>query len=196
VKKLFAMVTLVMVGLFAGSAQAADDVVYEERVLGDPNAPVTVIEYASFTCPHCARFHNDVMPQIKKEFVDTGKVKFIFRDFPFDRAGATAAMLARCVAPSRFNGYVDMLFKQQAKWARAENPLAVLTNLSKLAGLSEEKVNTCLRNEKLLDEIVAIRKEAMDTYGFNATPSFLINGEKVIGGGDFTRFKSIIEDKL
>lgn len=195
-KKFFGTLAVAIVGLFATTTAQASDVVYEERVLGDPNAPVTVIEYASFTCPHCANFHNKVMPQIKKEFIDTGKVKFIYRDFPFDRAGATASMLARCVDPQRFTGFVDMLMKQQAQWARADNPLAALTRLSKLAGLSEEGVNACIRNEKLLDEIVAVRKNAMETYGFNSTPSFLINGEKVVGGGEFERFKSIIEGKL
>ncbi len=180
----------------AMSLSAQADVVYEERTIGKDDAPVTLIEYASYTCPHCASFHNDILPQIKKDFVDTGKVKIIFRDFPFERVGATAAMLSRCVAPERYAGFNDLLMKQQQNWAQSANPLGGLFKLAKLAGLSQEKIDSCLNNEKLLDEIIAVRKEAMDKHGFNSTPSFLINGEKVVGSGEYEKFKNIIESKL
>jgi len=195
VKKIvrFIALSLALVGV---SQIANADVKYEERVLGDPNAPVTMIEYASYTCPHCADFHTKVLPQIKKDFVDTGKVKVIFRDFPFERVGATAALLSRCVDPSRYLGFNDLLMKQQSQWAASPNPVGSLLKLAKLAGLSQEKIDSCLANEKLLDEIVAVRKEAMDKHGFNSTPSFLINDEKVVGSGEYERFKSIIESKL
>jgi len=190
--RFFAIAAVAMFTAFNAQAEAT----YQEHVLGDPDAPVTIIEYASYTCPHCATFHNDILPQIKKDFVDTGKAKIIFRDFPFEQIGATAAMLSRCVDPKRFNGFNDLLMKQQASWTSSQNPIAGLFKLAKLAGMSQEKIDSCLANEKLLDKIIMVRKEAMDTHGFNSTPSFLINGEKVVGGGEYDRFKDIIESKL
>jgi len=169
---------------------------YVDRFIGNADAPVTMIEYASYTCPHCANFHIDVLPKIKKNFVDTGKVKVIFRDFPFEQIGATAAMLSRCVTPARYAGFHDLLMKQQSNWAHSNDPMGGMFKLAKLAGLSQANIESCLSDEKMLDQIVAVRKEAMDVHGFNSTPSFLINGEKVIGGGDYERFKSIIEGHL
>lgn len=194
-KKLIRFLALSLIASFTSFAAMAE-VEYQEQVLGDPNAPVTLIEYASYTCPHCADFHANVLPSIKKDFVDTGKVKVIFRDFPFERVGATAAMLSRCVEPSRYSGFNDLLMKQQEKWATAKDPVGALSTLAKLAGMSQEKIDSCLANEKLLDKIVMVRKQAMDEYGFNSTPSFLINGEKVVGSGEYEKFKSIIESKL
>lgn len=191
----FIAITFIVFAASMPSARAAD-IEYGERFIGDVNAPVTMIEYASFTCPHCASFHKDVLPQIKKEYVDTGKVKVIFRDFPFERVGATAAMLSRCVDASRYYGFSDLLMKQQENWSHAANPMEGLFKLAKLAGLSQEKIEACLANEKMLDQIVAVRKEAMDTHGFNSTPSFLINGEKLVGASDFGAFKSVIDSKL
>lgn len=169
---------------------------YEERVIGDPNAPVTIVEYASFTCPHCANFHTQTLPQIKKDYVDTGKVKFIFRDFPFEQVGATAALLSRCVDPSRYYGFSDLIMRQQANWTAQVNPIAGLTKMAKLAGMSDAMIEECMNNEKLLDQIVAVRKEAMDKYGFNSTPSFLVNNEKVVGAESFETFKKLIEAEL
>jgi len=196
VKNITRFFALTFAVIAASFSVQAEEIKYQEHVIGKADAPVTLIEYASYTCPHCATFHNDVLPKIKKDFVDTGKVKVIFRDFPFERVGATAAMLSRCVAPSRFEGFTNLVMKQQAKWTQNQNPLGALFKLAKLAGLSQENIDSCLSNEKLLDQIVAVRKEAMDKYGFNSTPSFLINGEKVVGGGEYERFKSIIESKL
>lgn len=190
--RFFAIAAVAMFTAFNAQAEAT----YQEHVLGDPDAPVTIIEYASYTCSHCATFHNEILPQIKKDFIDTGKAKIIFRDFPFEQIGATAAMLSRCVDPKRFNGFNDLLMKQQASWTSSQNPIASLFKLAKLAGMSEEKIDSCLANEKLLDKIIMVRKEAMDTHGFNSTPSFLINGEKVVGSGEYGRFKDIIESKL
>lgn len=191
----FLALTFIVFAAYQPAARAAD-IEYGERFIGDVNAPVTMIEYASFTCPHCATFHTEVLPQIKKDYVDTGKVKVIFRDFPFERVGATAAMLSRCVDASRYSGFSDLLMKQQEKWSHSANPTGALIKLAKLAGLSQEKIDSCLANEKMLDKIVAVRKEAMDTHGFNSTPSFLINGEKLVGTSDFGAFKSVIDSKL
>lgn len=178
------------------SLSARADAVYEERAIGSPDAPVTLIEYASYTCPHCATFHNNVLPLIKKDYVDTGKVRVIFRDFPFERVGATAAMLARCIDEKRYIGYKSLLMKQQEKWATSPDPIKALFSLSKLAGMSQPQIDACLANEKLLDEIIKVRKEATDTHGFNSTPSFLINGDKIVGADTYEAFKSAIESHL
>jgi len=189
----FIALSLAVIGF---STVAKADFEYTETILGDENAPVTIIEYASYTCPHCANFHKDVLPQIKKDFIDTGKVKLIFRDFPFERVGATAALLSRCVDPMRYTAFNSLLMKQQEQWAHSNNPAGGLFKLAKLAGMSQEKIDSCLADEKLLDKIISVRKAAMDEHGFNSTPSFLINDEKVVGGGEYERFKSIIESKL
>ncbi|NVK20218.1 MAG: DsbA family protein [Methylocystaceae bacterium] len=189
----FIALSLAVIGF---STVAKADFEYKEAVMGDENAPVTIIEYASYTCSHCADFHNNVLPQIKKDYVDTGKVKVIFRDFPFERLGATAAVLSRCVDPMRYLGFNSLLMKQQQQWAYSKNPIDGLFKLAKLAGMSQEKIDSCLADEKLLDKIIAVRKAAMDEHGFDSTPSFLINGEKVVGAGEYERFKSIIESKL
>ena len=110
----------------------------KERVLGDPNAPVEIIEYASLTCPHCAAFHAEKLPQIKKKYIDTGKAKLIARDFPFDRLGAMGAMMARCANPARYHQFLDVLFKQQSKWTRSNDPVGELQKIGKLGGLSED----------------------------------------------------------
>lgn len=194
-KKIARFIAVAAFILFAGfNANAKTE--YKEHIVGNADAPITLIEYASYTCPHCADFHNDILPQIKKDFVDTGKVKVIFRDFPFEQIGATAAMLSRCVEPSRFDGFNSLLMQQQANWVSAKDPIQALFKLAKLAGLSQENIDACLADEKLLDKIIAVRKEAMDTHGFNSTPSFLINGEKVVGSGEYDRFKEIILSKL
>ncbi len=189
----FIAVTIIALG-FSSLAQA--EVQYEDRIEGKADAPVTIIEYASFTCTHCAHFNNEIMPQIKKDYIDTGKVKVIFRDFPFERIGATAALLSRCVDESRYFGFKDLLMKQQEQWAFSKDPMGGLFKLAKLAGMSQEKIDSCLANEKMLDKIIGVLKEAQDKYGFNSTPSFLINGEKVVGSGEYERFKSIIDSKL
>lgn len=182
--------------LITASQSARAETEYKEHVIGKADAPVTIIEYASYTCSHCADFHTNILPHIKKDFVDTGKVKIIFRDFPFERIGATAAMLSRCVAPARFEGFSALLMKQQSQWAHSENPVEGLLKLAKLAGMSQEMIDSCLADEKLLDKIVTVRKEAMDEHGFDSTPSFLINDEKVVGSGEYEKFKNIIENQL
>lgn len=182
--------------LIVSSQLARAETEYKEHVIGKADAPVTIIEYASYTCSHCADFHTNVLPHIKKDFVDTGKVKIIFRDFPFERVGATAAMLSRCVAPDRFEGFSALLMKQQDQWAHSENPVEGLLKLAKLAGMSQEMIDSCLADEKLLDKIIATRKEATDEHGFDSTPSFLINDEKVVGSGTYDKFKTVILSQL
>ena len=135
-----------------------------ERVLGDPNAPITILEYSSLTCPHCAAFHANTLPQLKKDYIDTGKVKLVFRDFPFDRAALQASMLARCSNPERYFGFLDVLFKSQNKWAGASDPAQALAQTGKLAGVGDQQFKECLANEALANKLIERRLEAEQKY--------------------------------
>jgi protein-disulfide isomerase len=170
-----------------------------ERVLGDPNAPITILEYSSLTCPHCATFHANTLPQLKKDYIDTGKVKLVFRDFPFDRAALQASMLARCSNPERYFGFLDVLFKSQNKWAGASDPTQALAQTGKLAGVGDQQFKECLANEALANKLIERRLEAEQKYKVESTPTFVIlrgdTVEKVIGAQPITEFAKVI-DKL
>ena len=130
-----------------------------EVFLGDPNAPVTIIEYASLTCPHCAAFHKETLPGLKARYIDTGKVKLSFRDFPLDENAVRASMLAHCAGPERYYRFLDVFFAQQASWAGARDPVAALKQLAKLGGMSEEAATTCLADRSIEDAILRARLE-------------------------------------
>jgi protein-disulfide isomerase len=153
----------------------------EDRVLGKPDAPVTIFEYASLTCPHCAAFEKEILPQIKTEWIDTGKAKLVFRDFPLDGSALKAAMVARCAPPERFYGFIDMLFTQQASWGTTADPAPSLGRLAKLGGMSDEQFQTCLKDDALQNKILAGRLAAEKEFGVESTPTFFINGKKVVG---------------
>lgn len=164
-----------------------------ERVLGDPNAPVEVIEYASLTCHHCATFHNDILPQVKKELVDTGKIRIVFRDFPLDRAAFQAAVLTRCVAPNRYFPLVSMLFAKQDDWSHAKDPLEALSRYGALAGLSKESFQACMADKALGDSILQSRIDGERKYGIESTPSFVIGDKMLKGVQKFDDFKKATE---
>ncbi len=163
-----------------------------EMALGQDDAPVTIIEYASATCPHCANFHEGPFKKIKSEFIDTGKVRFIFREFPFDDLALAAFMLARCAPKEKYFPMLDVLFEQQGTWTR-NNPKGELFKIAKLAGFTEESFEACLKNEEIAKGILAIREKAGTSYGIDSTPTFFINGEKLQGNQDFEAFKQKIE---
>ena len=151
-----------------------------EHILGDPAAKVTIIEYASMTCPHCRSFHKEVLPVLKEKYLDTGKAKLYFREFPFDKPAAAAFMLAQCSGEEKYFSMIDVLFEQQSVWAR-QNVLEELGKIAKLAGFTQESFESCLKNQELLDNVVAIQKKAAEEYGVEATPTFFINGSKYEG---------------
>jgi protein-disulfide isomerase len=154
-----------------------------DMVMGDAKAPVTVIEYASMTCPHCAHFAETTFPEFKKRYVDTGKVKYIFREFPLDQLAAAAFMLARCSAEtdsSRYFTMIETMFKQQRVWA-VEKPLPPLLALAKQAGFTQATFDACLQNQKLLDGIEAMRNRGAEKFKVSSTPSFFINGTLFAG---------------
>lgn len=168
----------------------------KEEALGSKDAPITVVEYASMTCPHCRHFHETTLPEIKQKYIDTGKVYFIFREFPFDPRAAAAFMLARCAPGDKYFPMVDVLFKQQDVWARAENAVQALENISKLAGFTQESFEACLTNQKLLDDINAVRERASADFGVNATPTFFINGKKYSGALSVEQMSAVLDSML
>ena len=166
----------------AAPAESSDDLMAAgplgERSLGDPNAPVTVIEYASMTCSHCAHFHETTFAPFKEKYVDTGKVHFIFREFPLDPLATSAFMLARCLPEDRYFAAVDVLFRQQANWAFAANPADALLAIARQIGFTEESFKACLTNQQILDGVNAVKERAASEFAVNSTPTFFINGTK------------------
>ena len=151
-----------------------------DHVLGDPKAPITLIEYASFTCPHCAHFAVTVLPEIKKKWVDTGKVKLIYRDFPLDQTAVKAAQLAECAGNDKYFGVIDVIFSTQAKWATASDPIADLAKSLRIAGMGDAEVKACLANDAVANAVVADYRGG-ETLGVNSTPTLFINGQEFKG---------------
>ena len=168
----------------------------EDMAVGEENAPVTIVEYASMTCPHCANFHTEIYPELKTKYVDTGKVRLIFREFPLDARAYAASMLARCADKQFYFPMIDVLFKQQSVWARAEDPRPPLLQIAKLAGFTQESFEDCLKNQELLDNVNAIRSKAAEEFGVNGTPSFFINGEKYSGNYTVEAMSEAIDSLL
>jgi protein-disulfide isomerase len=151
-----------------------------ELSLGKEDAPVTIVEYASLTCGHCAAFHNTVFPKIKEKYVDSGQVRFIMREFPLDNLAAAAAMLTRCAGGEKTYPLIEVLFKQQEQWAFVRgNPVPELFKVAKQAGFTQESFDKCLTDQKLLEQVTSIRSKASDKFGVNSTPTFFINGKRL-----------------
>ncbi len=167
-----------------------------ELVMGKDDAPVEVIEYASLSCPACRHFHENVFPQLKTEYIDTGKVRFIYRDFPTNTAGLAAAMIARCAGPDRHAGMVDMFFDTQPQWGRAENPMQALGMIARMGGLGPSEVDECLKNTKLMNSIQNNARAANENEGVNATPTVFVAGEKVENALDWQELKPVIDAAL
>jgi len=183
-------------------AQAAADVAkpvsLPDMALGPKDAAVTITEYASMTCPHCAAFNEQVFPKIKKEYIDTGKVRYIFREFPLDIKAAAGSMLSRCIAKDdapKYFAVTDMLFRQQNDWV-VKNTTETLTRIGKQAGLTQQQVEACLKDQALLDKIAADQKYASDVLKVDSTPTFFINGEKIKGEASFEEFAKKINPLL
>jgi protein-disulfide isomerase len=160
----------------------------DDRILGNPDAPITIVEYASLTCPHCAHFTNEVLPELKKKWIDTGKAKLVLRDYPLDEPALRAAMIARCAPPDRFYAYVDTLFGAQEKWVTARDYRDALARLVKLGGMSREEFDNCLKNTALENKIVEERLIAAKELDVNSTPTFFINGTRFTGAPTVEEF--------
>jgi protein-disulfide isomerase len=185
--------TLAWLPLVLSASAAAEP---QEQVLGNPDAPVTIIEYASLTCPHCAHFHNEILPKLKERYIAPGKVRLIFRDFPLDQTALAAAALAHCAGPDRFFSMIDVMFETQSNWARADNPIAALKQLGKLGGLTDQKMETCLADQQLTDGILRERLAGQNEYQIGSTPTFIIDGKAYPGARDAEEFAKLIDPLL
>jgi protein-disulfide isomerase len=195
-----ALIALLLAPLTApGTADAAivslDDA-KSEMTMGKTDAPVTIIEFSSLGCPHCARFHKDTLPQIKKDYIDTGKVRLIFQDFPLGTPALAASMIARCSGPKKFFGFIEILFRSQAQWSNSKNPMQALSQVARFGGMSEADVQACLKYQPLLEHIRQGALVGQEKYKVNSTPSFVIGGEIISGAHPFEVFQKAIEKAL
>lgn len=189
---------LIATAMAQSAADVAKPMSLPDMALGPADAKVTIVEYASMTCPHCAAFNEQVFPKIKSEFIDTGKIRYIFREFPLDIKAAAGSMLSRCIAKgdaAKYFAVTDLLFRQQNDWV-VKNTTETLTRIGKQAGLSQQEVETCLKDQSLLDKIAADQKYASDVLKVDSTPTFFINGEKIKGETSFDEFAKRINAVL
>lgn len=167
-----------------------------EKFIGNEDAPVTIVEYASMTCGHCANFHKNTLPEIKKQYIDTGKARMIFREFPLDPVSAAGFMLARCAPEDKYFDVMDALFADQRAWAFTNDPYNSMLNFSKQLGFTQESFEACLTNQSLLDGVNAVRDKAGNEFKVDSTPTFFINGEKATGALSFEEMSKIIDKYL
>ena len=180
----------------AADAQAPLQITRDDRILGNPDAPITIIEYASMTCPHCAHFQDEVLPEIKKQWIDTGKAKLVLRDFPLDEEALRAAMIARCAPPDRYYAFADTFFASQSKWVGSRDYREALARLARLGGMNKEEFDACLTNKRLEDSIVQSRFVASKELDVNSTPTFFINGTKYTGAPTVQDFSANLQSAL
>ena len=192
-------------GSSASAATGSADVVdrgaefgIAEMSIGNPDAAVTVIEYASFTCPHCGTFHNGAFKELKADFIDTDKINFIYREVFFDRPGLWASMVARCAAPDKYFGITDLIYKDQAGWSRAGEPAQIIDQLRKigrLAGMDDATMDACLNDAEKAENLVAWYEANAEADGIRSTPSFLINGT-LHSNMAYPEMKKLIEEAM
>ncbi len=182
----------------AGRAQAATDIEVIEMWLGSDDAVVEVREYASMTCPHCARFHDSVYPDLKANYIDTGKIRFVFREVYFDRSGLWASMLARCAGPTRYFGVIDLLFERQDDWSRQSSPIKVteqLQRIGRIAGMTDETIRACMADRDLALAMIEKSDAERQEDNVNSTPNLVINGVNH-GTLGYEKLKALIDDEL
>jgi protein-disulfide isomerase len=183
----------------AGIAQAGiaslEDAM-KPMVVGKADAPVTIFEFASLGCPHCAHFHETTYPELKKNYIDTGKVKLVFTDFPLGGPALAASMIARCAGPSRYFGFIELFFRAQEQWSRADPPIDALKKVARFGGLTPADVDACIKQQPLIDFIQGTARKASKDHEINSTPSFLVNGTKVSGALPYAEFKVFVDEAL
>lgn len=186
---------LAPLGVYAGTTTASGG--FTGDILeGSPDAPVTIIEYASLTCPHCAAFHEETYKPLKAQYIDTGKVKFIYRDFPLNDPAMAATLVARCGGEDKYLAFIDVLMTQQAQWTRSDDMRRELLALAKFGGLSLEKVDSCLSDQALGQNVVDRTRAASEVFKVNSTPTLIINGVNHKGGRDFESLSKFIDGLL
>ncbi|MDP6428145.1 MAG: DsbA family protein [Rhodospirillales bacterium] len=190
----------VVLALIAFTARAQNlppkDIMLGEKVMGRADAPVTLIEYASLTCSHCAALHTGALVQIKKEYIDTGKVRLIYRDFPLDQLAEAGSMLARCAAKERYFPMIEILYRSQSNWARAANPAAALAQLGRLAGISQKTFDACLTNRELYDSIIKSRTTGTNKWKVEGTPTMFLNDRIIEGELTAARLRKVLDNAI
>jgi len=161
-----------------------------DHVMGDPKAPITMIEYASLTCPHCAHFNTTELPQIEDKWIKTGKVKLIYRDFPLDQIATKAAQLAECAGNDKYFAVLDMIFRGQGNWAVAQDPIAELSKSLRIAGMGDNEVKACLANDAVATGVINDYRGG-ETLGVNSTPTIFVNGEQFKGARSMEEFDAL-----
>jgi protein-disulfide isomerase len=193
----FFKVFLLSVGLLAAPADAqAPGPQYREFVTGNPGATVTVIEYASLTCPACAMFHNLTFPLLKKNYIDTGKIKFIYRDFPLDGLAMAGAMMVRCAPGDSPWNLIALMYQNQSTWITAEKPIVPLQDFAEVAGLSEKDFQACLNNQVMQQTVRGVQDTARSLYQVQVTPTLYVDDEMVVGDPGYEGLAALIDRKL
>lgn len=165
----------------------------DDRILGNPDAPVTIIEYSSLTCAHCARFHADTLPRVKENWIEAGKARLVYRHFPLDGLALRAAAVANCFDGKRHFSFLDAMFASQRRWTRSSDPLADLARMARLAGMSQEVFDRCVEDEAEIDRILERRADGESTYDVNSTPTLIVNGKKLRGSVSYEDFEKVLE---
>lgn len=176
----------------AATSAAVSDVGEDEHILGDVDAPITIIEYSSLTCPHCASFHQDTLPQLKREWLETGKARLVYRHYPLDRLALAAALMTNCFEGKRFFGVLEMLFDRQQQWARADNPGAALARIGAQAGMDQKTFERCVTDQEEAQQILQTQKAGREQVDIQSTPTFLIEGEKIEGAKPYSEFERVL----
>lgn len=193
-KWLLAVTAALAITIGSGSHRTAlAEAFTTEAVLGAADAPVTVIEYASMTCPHCAQFHAKAMPTLKDEYIATGKVRLVYRDFPLDAMALKAAVIARCGGGERYFAFVDVIYGQQQGWARSPDPVAALKQLVQVGGLTPGQVDACLADKGLEETVLRNRLAGQNEHKVEATPTFIVNGNKHVGMNDPDEWRKLLD---
>jgi protein-disulfide isomerase len=187
-----ALLSIAPVASVVGPLLAEESMVHpDDRVLGAAEAPITMIEYSSLTCPHCAAFHAGALPEIKKTWIAEGKLRLVYRHFPLDGLGLRAAAVANCIEGERHFAFLDLLFENQKRWASSPDPLKILGQYAGLAGLNQQRFDACVGDEAEMDRILKRAQEGRTTYDVNSTPTLIVNGRKVEGARSIEDFNAI-----
>lgn len=175
-------------------AQGGDaEITAFDRVLGDPDAPVTILEYASLTCPHCAHFHAKTLPDLKDQYLDAGKAKLVFRQFPLNQLDLRAGLLLRCAPESQYFNMANAIFGAQERWMAAPDPLSALGQIGRMVGLDQATIDACLADQAMADRIIEVAQDGQQKYGVRATPTFVIDGEVLAGDRPLADFAAAID---